>query len=282
MQPYQEAAETTKRSGIVNTIKNIGAGAAGAVGFRATNSVINRILPLLNSYVPETFAKKAIEKIDPRIGEFIEGAEREGATFDETKEFIGQKLQKSEEEPAKESRNIIEQESPELHSFLDQEIRKGRKPVEAGALAQNDKRFSNIIKKLMKAHKTPWSSIVESIFGAGESALPSQQQSNSTGLAGIGGMATGMMSNFYDQAFNALKQGSGVMAGVKDPLLQAAKPAFDSGQIKSPQDLAKFAQTLKGGQQAQEGQQQPGQGLDAGVAQILQQGNELLKRFRGQ
>ena len=87
------------------------------------------------------------------------------------KDFIGEKSEEGQQEPAKQNKNIIEQESPELHSFVDQEIRKGRKPIEAAALAQKDKRFSNVIKKLMKTHKTSWSNIIESIFGSGEESL---------------------------------------------------------------------------------------------------------------
>jgi hypothetical protein len=215
MQPYQEAAEHNRRYGEsgINALKYAGIGALGTLGSRAASTLIAKIAPLLNPKVPETFAKKALEKVDPRLGKFVKTAEGMGATFDETRDFIQNKIDTSQ--AAKENRNIIEQESPELHSFLDQEIRKGRKPVEAGALAQNDKRFASIVKKLMKAHKTPWSSIVESIFGNGQMAQPSQQQ----------------------------------------------------GQQEQPQ--------------AQQGQQQ-GQGLDPQVAQILQQGNEIMKRFMGQ
>ncbi|MFA7192395.1 MAG: hypothetical protein WC089_03810 [Candidatus Paceibacterota bacterium] len=211
MQPYQEAVETKHQSGIFNAAKNFGMAAIGTAGIGVANSLVSKILPLLSSHVPETFAKKAIQRIDPRIGKFLKDAEDEGATFDEAKEFISQKL-----EPAKQNNNIIQQVSPELHTFIDQEIRKGRKPIEAAALAQNDKRFGSIIQKLMKTHKTPWSSIIESIYGNGDMAQAQQGQ---------------------------------------------------------PQ----------GQEQQQSGQQaQGGQGLDPMVAQILQQGNAIMQKFRGQ
>ncbi len=177
MEPYQEAAEATKRAPLYNSAKNVAAGAAGAVGFRAANALISKIAPLLSSFVPESFAKKAIGKIDPRLGEFLSEAESAGATFDEAKEYISQKIQKPEEsEPAKQNVNIIEQVDPKLYQFIDQEIRKGRKPIEAAAIAQNLVGYRNSIKKLEESHKTPWSQIIQSIFGTGETAQPNPQQ----------------------------------------------------------------------------------------------------------
>jgi hypothetical protein len=55
-------------------------------------------------------------------------------------------------------------------------------------------------------------------------------------------MGGGALSdNLYKGIFDALKEGKDTFAGVKDNLLQAAKPAFDAGQIKSVEDLKKFA-----------------------------------------
>lgn len=52
----------------------------------------------------------------------------------------------------------------------------------------------------------------------------------------------GTVSNqLYEGIFKALQEGKDTFAGVKDSLLQAAKPAFDAGQIKSVEDLKKFA-----------------------------------------
>jgi hypothetical protein len=173
MEPYQEAAEATRRSGTVplNAIK-YGAGLAiGTGGSMIAKNAISKIAPLLNSFVPWSFAKKALNKIDPRIGSFIKNSEDDGAESSEIKDFLSEKIKKSE--PPKDNRNIIEQYSPELHQFIDQQIRGGRKPIEAAAIAQNDKRFSDIIKKLSKDHKTPWSSIIDSVYGMGERAAAS-------------------------------------------------------------------------------------------------------------
>jgi hypothetical protein len=210
LRPDERAAQAQIRR--AQNVKNTVTGGITAVGGAA---LAGKVIPFLSEYIPANLAIKGISKVAPKIGEFLSKGQSYGLTAESGLDYLrGEvgKLEQSAQEPAKKSKNIIEQESPELYSFLDQEIRKGRKPIEAGALAQNDKRFSEIIKKLMKAHKTPWSNIIESIYGAGDTALPSQQ------------------------------------------------PA----QQPTPQ------------------QQQAGQGIDPAVAQIMAQGEQILKGFRGQ
>lgn len=57
----------------------------------------------------------------------------------------------------------------------------------------------------------------------------------------LGKMASGITDNFYSGVFDSLKQGKDTFSGVKEPLIQKAKPLFDKGLIKSPEDLKKFA-----------------------------------------
>ena len=60
-------------------------------------------------------------------------------------------------------------------------------------------------------------------------------------LGQFGGMGKGITENFYKGVFESLKEGKDIFSGVEEPLLQAAKPAFEAGQIKSWEDLRKFA-----------------------------------------
>lgn len=167
MQPYQQASEEHNKQSYRPFQ------AASSLAIPAIKVGIGgKIMNMINKYIPEDLAMKGLSKIDPRLGKFANLASESGHSFDEIKSFISKKVEKAgQQEIAKQNLNIIEQESPELFKFLDQEIRNGREPIEAAALAQNDKRFSDIIKKLMKTHKTPWSSIIESIFGTGKQAL---------------------------------------------------------------------------------------------------------------
>lgn len=183
MEPYQRSAESI-RSGeesYVSLLKNVGLTAIGTAGATLGSAAISRLIPavgaLINNYVPENLSKAGLSKIDPRFGKFIQGAIDEGYSYEDVRKFLGEKIEKSQ--PAKENKNIIEQYSPELHRFILEEIQKGRKPMEAGALAQNDKKFSSVIKKLSGDHKTNWSDILQSVYGRGEMAQSGSIQEQS-------------------------------------------------------------------------------------------------------
>jgi hypothetical protein len=183
MQPYQQASDELRRRGeaplrAVGKIAETGLDIASTgLKYGGGAALFKRILPLLSKYVPEDLAKKGLNKINPGFGKFIDKAESEGSDFEEIKDFIKQKGEETlEQEKPKENRNIIEQYSPELHQFISEQVKSGRRPIEAGAIAQNYKKFSDVIKKLSKDHKTNWSSIIESVYGTEESAQPSQAQ----------------------------------------------------------------------------------------------------------
>ena len=79
-----------------------------------------------------------------------------------------------------EQRNILQQYSPELFEFIRSEMEKGRSPLEAGALAEINGKFKKIIQQMVKDHKTPFSSILESIF-AGTQAQEKNPSSSGSG-----------------------------------------------------------------------------------------------------
>ena len=174
MQPYQEAGQEAKRQSEMpyKTARTAGAilGSAAGIGLP-----VSRVLPFLSKYIPADLAIKGLSKIDPRFGKFIEKGLKEGYDFNEIKDFIEKKAkQGSEKEPAKEGRNIIEQYSPELHQFIDQHVKVGKNPIQAGSIAQGMSQFQNIIRKLVKDHKAPWSNILESVYGG--QGMAQQQQ----------------------------------------------------------------------------------------------------------
>lgn len=179
MQPYQKASQALRKSGEspINIAKNAGltlaGGAVGKLGLAAGASLLPRIKSLINEFVPDNIMEKGLEKIDPRFGKFINGAKKAGFDSNEIRNFVGEKTNKTETQNQK---NIIEMESPELHQFIDQEIKKGRDVIQAGALAQNNKKFTKIISKLTKDHKTPWSSILQSVYGMGQTAQKAPEQ----------------------------------------------------------------------------------------------------------
>lgn len=173
MQPYQEATEESTRQSY-RPFKVAGAIASSALPL-AVSGMGGRVMSMLSQYVPENLAAKGLSKIDPRLGKFMSLGSEMGYSFDDLKGFLSQKVGQEAQQPAKENRNIIEQYSPELHKFMLEKIQGGINPMQAAALAQNDKRFSQIIDKLRKDHKANWSDIIQSIYGMGETAQPTQQ-----------------------------------------------------------------------------------------------------------
>lgn len=169
MRPDEEAnrAEIERDK---QTRSNISKGVGTAVGL-ASGAASARILPFLSTFIPTDLAMKGLSKVAPKVADFLKRGQSMGLKVDEGIQYIRDSLNPREEkqnERTKDNRNIIEQYSPELHQFITQEVAGGRNPIEAAAIAQNDKRFSEVIKKLSKDHKTPWSSIIDSIYGTGQ------------------------------------------------------------------------------------------------------------------
>lgn len=131
------------------------------------HSLISRILPLLSDKIPEEIARKGIGKVSPKLGEFVESATNLGHDFYEIRDYIRAKASEEQEGAKKpaDSRNVIQQYSPELHQYISEEIQKGRSPIEAGALASLQGNFKNIIKKLTDDHQAPFASILETVYG---------------------------------------------------------------------------------------------------------------------
>jgi hypothetical protein len=89
----------------------------------------------------------------------------------------------------------------------------------------------------------------EPVGGVGaDSTVPGGQSeqdgalSDTTGfLSAFGGLkGGGATQDLVNKVFAALQEGKDTVAGVKDPILKRARPAFDAGLIKSPDDIRKF------------------------------------------
>lgn len=157
-------------------------------------SAASKVMPFLNKYIAPDLALKGINKVMPKLGEFLKNGMKQGLTLESGLNYIKDSFEQEESNsPVKQNRNIIQQHSPELHQFIDQQIKSGRAPIEAGALAQNDKRFKSAIDKITKQHKTPWSSIIESVYGqraqkAQEPQAPQNAPQNQQGMNNSGGL----------------------------------------------------------------------------------------------
>jgi hypothetical protein len=238
-QPYQEASEEYQRQSsqpakTLKTAANIG------IGIATGSTLLSRAIPFLSKFIPQSMALKGLSKINPTLGKFISSSENQGFDQNEILDFVKDKVNETtnQEEPAKQSGNIIKQYSPELFSFLKQNIDKGRNPIEAAAIAQNDKRFADVIKKLIKDHKTSWSEIIQGVFGTGKTA-----QNEPTGLQ------------------------------------RMLSPAETPQEQQAAQQAA--SQLMGRGQPQPMQQQQQQGGIDPQLAQLLQQGNQIIQGLKG-
>lgn len=131
--------------------------------------IVSRLSPFFSQFIPVDLAMKGISKISPKIGDFLKRGQSMGLDLKEGIDFVKEKMN------PKEIRNIIQQYSPELHQFIDQSIKAGKAPLEAGALAQLQDKFKKVINKISEDHKTDWSSILENVYGGSAKASPNPQ-----------------------------------------------------------------------------------------------------------
>lgn len=176
---------------------NVGKGIATAASLGTAAiapGIASKIMPFLNQYVPTALAVKGIDKISPKLGSFLKKGQEMGLNIEEGLDFIKQKLGgEKKSENAKDNRNIIEQYSPELHQFILGEIQNGRSPLEAGAIAtlsrKGEEGFKKIIDQIVKDHKTPWSAILETVYGSQKGGQKTPNPTAQGGQSGPGQQA---------------------------------------------------------------------------------------------
>lgn len=172
-QAYKGAGEETRKQGELpfTAAKKAAGVGLGIAGLSGGSQLASKVMSLINKHVPEDLAIKGLNKLDPRFGKFIQTALENGGSWEEAREFIGEKAQEgAEQENVKEQDNLIKKYSPELHQFIEGEIQKGRSPLEAGALAQLKPEFKRHIEKLSKDHKAPFSALLKTVYGEGGKA----------------------------------------------------------------------------------------------------------------
>jgi hypothetical protein len=164
LRPDEQATEAeidraqSRDRNIKTGIKTAGAIAAGGL----SSAAIAKVSPFLSKFIPADLAMKGINKVFPKLGDFLKQGQKMGLDIGEGLDYRKENFLPKKEEK---KRNVIEQYSPELHQFIDQAIKKGENYLKAGSKAIKDPKFSKIIKKLEKDHGLGWWEIMESIYG---------------------------------------------------------------------------------------------------------------------
>jgi hypothetical protein len=292
MQPYQEASQEIKRQGelpftILKKAGNIATSAAlGGAALSGGSSILKKALPFLNKYIPENLAIKGLSKINPAFGKFINKAKEGGKSFDEIKEFITEQLGEAKQEtenenqPEKDNRNIIEQYSPELHGYILDQIKKGMSPLQAADSSNFLQKHKDIIKKITKDHKAPWSSIVESTYGqAGKAPIQEEQMQQQPQ----------QMQQQPQQIQQQVQKQGNQNPQLKDPLFRAliagdVQDVMQHAGVNEKQAISlvqRFNQNSPQQMQQQPQGQPQGQGLDPKLAQIIGGISQGIQKLRG-
>lgn len=112
----------------------------------------------------------------------------------------------------------------------------------------------------------------------GTAAEPEEGVGIKSAFAGLGGTIT---ENFYKQAFESLKKGKSTISGVKEPILDLAKPYYENGQIKNADDLKSFYnQVYQQRKQSAQPQQNQNNNIKQQVLQGMQQATAMIKQMR--
>lgn len=173
------------RSNIKKGIATAASIAAPYVIPHVAPALASRIAPFLNKYIPPSLAIQGINKINPKLGSFLKKGADMGLDVEDGLNFLKDKLFGDKQESSKaENRNIIEQYLPELHQYLDQKIKSGEDVISAAtqAVYEKGKPFEKIIRKIEKDHKTPWTALVESIYGGQKKPLTENEKSRRNAL----------------------------------------------------------------------------------------------------
>lgn len=123
----------------------------------------------------------------------------------------------------------IKSEFPQLQEFVDKSIASGKTPQEIYENLKKSKFLSPLVHRIEEKERK---SFLENIKG---SNTKDDLSSLKTAWQGAD-----PARKLYEGIFDSLKNGKDTFAGIKDPLIQRAKPYFDKGMINSAEDLRKF------------------------------------------
>lgn len=150
IQPYQEESNRLKKAEALpgNIIK-------GAIGLSGSGALANKILPLINQFIPENIMQKGLAKINPKIGSFVDQALNMGFGADEVREFLKEKLvtgaeKKEEKKPPVHPLQEFETNYPEIAQALANTMKQGQSPEVAAGILKTSSVFGKLIKKLEK------------------------------------------------------------------------------------------------------------------------------------
>lgn len=163
--------------------RNIGKGvsAIGTLGTAGLGAgLAAKITPFLSQHIPVDLAIKGINKISPKLGQFLKRGQSMGLDIEEGIEYIKGQMKPKEDSPEQNPFSFLARYSPQLAQIIRTHIQGGRSPKEAAALAYTTGKFNKEIQNIQKDTKENFEDYLERLFmnakGNSEDSGMMQQQ----------------------------------------------------------------------------------------------------------
>jgi len=229
--------------------------------------MINRIKPLLNKLIPQNLAVKGLSKIDPKINKFITTATSFGYGADQALDFLRNQFDTEDTEglrPDIAANKRQQQQSELLPKVLGKAAQIGLGATGAGLAANLG---LEVLQGIEENELQPQDSSINELS---QKINPLQE------IAQYDATLAQFIEERLDQGDTPDQAGARAMVNPNFAKL------IKSIEKQSKENFVDMLMRLfGGGMKQQASQQQQPQGIDPQFAQILQQGNAILQRFRG-
>lgn len=151
---------------------------AGSAALGVTGA--SRLLPFLSEHIPFDLAMKGINKVNPKVGQFLQNGQKKGLDIKEGLSFLREQFAPKEEiREERKSGNPLEDfenNHTVLASLLAVRMRKGKDPIEAAKELLSMESTKNHIKNLEKQEGKNFIDYITEIFGSQGGAMQPQGQ----------------------------------------------------------------------------------------------------------
>lgn len=187
LQPYQAAGQqiqkqAQKPTNLAKTALTVGATLTGS-------GIAKRILPLLSKYVSGNIMRKGLEKIDPRLGKFVDNSLNNGYNIDEVRDHLSSKFSQGSAESPQETQGEkspqvsqhnplqeFETNYPDISGALVRTMQNGQSPQAAAGILKTSSAFSKQIKQLEKQVGKNFVDYIVELFGTQGQQVQGQKQ----------------------------------------------------------------------------------------------------------
>lgn len=253
--------------------------------------------PILGAlkYLPASVARKALEKVSPKFGDYFARAAAFGVDVNRAVDFLSDRFQSDSQKQYKEQlqrgaqNNTLRPDemlsrSEMRNQALPAKFLKTVGSFATGAvLGSNKEKNLPTIQEEKNTDNTNQEKKASIIQPKNAQEAVRQYNARQKPQSAIDQLKTQYdqaygqnvqpppeQDNFYKKAFNSLKRGTVTVDGKYDPTLAEAKPYYERGQIQSPENLKDFYELYFA--KRQDDMQQQGQRQSQGQMGQMQQG----------